>query len=122
MFNIGVTLTILVVMFQGSKSPDGPKISYELFRNLLFLGWWIVPICGVSAGMVLFIITLLFIYFHTVVAFIGVLYPAIDIANGRILHMLSYDFASSLKCVVLFLGLNHLCAVSTLKNMIKVIR
>jgi len=66
---------------------------------LIFLKttWWVIPFCGFVA------------------VYIGCLYPFFDHKFGECHHN-DREWTSIIRCVVIFIGLNHLCAKITFEN------
>jgi len=66
---------------------------------LLFLKttWWVIPFCGFAA------------------VYIGCLYPFFDHKFGECHHN-DREWTSIIRCVAIFIGLNHLCAKITFEN------
>ena len=99
----GVVLFILgaflaIVLFVLSVLPEARRrqieaLDFEIIANLFSTVWWIAPSCGTAAAVV------------------GLVYPCSDIRLGRP-HKLKREWSSVTRCVVLFLGISHACAVS----------
>lgn len=68
--------------------------------NVLFFlktTWWVIPFCGFAA------------------VYIGCLYPFFDHKFGECHHN-DREWTSIIRCVAIFIGLNHLCAKITFEN------
>lgn len=99
----GVVLFILgtffaMVLFTFSVLPEVRRRRIQdigIIANLFSAVWWIAPSSGTAAAVV------------------GIIYPCSDIRLGKP-HKLEREWSSVAKCVVLFLGISHACAVSFL--------
>lgn len=97
----GVVLFILgtffaMVLFTFSVLPEVRKRRIQdigIIAKLFSAVWWIAPSSGTAAAVV------------------GLIYPCSDIRLGKP-HKLEREWSSVFKCVVLFLGISHACAVS----------
>lgn len=99
----GVVLFILgaffaMVLFMFSVLPEARRkriqaLDIGIIANLFSTVWWIAPSSGTAAAVV------------------GIIYPCSDIRLGKP-HKLEREWSSVAKCVVLFLGISHACAVS----------
>ena len=99
----GVVLFILgaffaMVLFMFSVLPEARRkriqaLDFGIIANLFSAVWWIAPSSGTAAALV------------------GIIYPCTDIRLGKP-HKLEREWSSVAKCVVLFLGISHACAVS----------
>lgn len=99
----GIVLFILgaffaMVLFMFSVAPEArrkriPALDLTIIANLFSAVWWIAPSSG------------------TVAALVGIMYPCSDIRLGKP-HKLQREWSSVAKCVGLFLGIGHACAVS----------
>ena len=98
----GVVLFILgaffgMVLFMFSVLPEARRkriqVDFGIIANLFSAVWWIAPSSGTAAALV------------------GIIYPCSDIRLGKP-HKLQREWSSVAKCVVLFLGISHACAVS----------
>ncbi|XP_078473111.1 insulin-induced gene 1 protein-like [Lampetra fluviatilis] len=82
LFVVGATLALLMeLLLQPPASRSG----------LLSAGWWVPPVCGTAAAV------------------IGLLYPCLDSCLGEP-HKLEREWASVLRCVAVFVGINHASA------------
>lgn len=101
----GVVLFILgaffaLVLFMFSVLPEVRRkrihaVDFGIIVNLFSSVWWIAPSSGTMAALV------------------GIIYPCTDVRLGKP-HKLQREWSSVAKCVVLFLGISHACAVSFL--------
>ena len=101
----GVVLFILgaffaLVLFMFSVLPEVRRkrihaVDFGIIVNLFCSVWWIAPSSGTMAALV------------------GIIYPCTDLRLGKP-HKLQREWSSVAKCVVLFLGISHACAVSFL--------
>lgn len=97
----GVVLFILgtffaMVLFTFSVLPEVRRRRIQdigIIAKLFSAVWWIAPSSGTAAAVV------------------GLIYPCSDIRLGKP-HKLEREWSSVFKCVVLFLGISHACAVS----------
>lgn len=98
LFILGVFFAMVLFMF--SVLPEARRkriqaLDFGIIANLFSAVWWIAPSSG------------------TVAAVVGIIYPCSDIRLGKP-HKLQREWSSVAKCVVLFLGISHACAVSFL--------
>ena len=96
LFILGVFFAMVLFMF--SILPEARRkqiraVDFGIITNLFSAVWWIAPSSG------------------TVAAVVGIIYPCSDIRLGKP-HKLQREWSSVAKCVGLFLGISHACAVS----------
>ena len=86
--------TLKLFQYLGRESSIG--LALEL-KNMIYSGWWIPIITGVFACIV------------------GLLYPCVDSKLGEP-HYFRRDWNSVVRCIVVFVGINHFSTVSLLRN------
>ena len=96
LFILGAFIALVLFMF--SVLPEVRRkrihaVDFGIVVNLFSTVWWIAPSSG------------------TVAALVGIIYPCTDVRLGKP-HKLQREWSSVAKCVVLFLGISHACAVS----------
>ncbi|ERE67022.1 insulin-induced protein [Cricetulus griseus] len=66
----------------------------EVIATIFSSAWWVPPCCGTAAAVV------------------GLLYPCIDSHLGEP-HKFKREWASVMRCIAVFVGINHASAVSS---------
>ena len=89
---LALVLTVLSVLPESQRRNLG-VLPQEVFANVLSDIWWIPPSCGTAAVV------------------IGLIYPMSDSRLGEP-HKFQRDWSSVARCVAIFVGINHACAVS----------
>lgn len=84
--------TLKLVHVLGTKSNTG--LAFVL-KNIIYYSWWIPVVTGVFACI------------------IGLVYPCMDSKLG-VPHYFRRDWTSVLRCVAVFMGINHFSTVSFL--------
>lgn len=89
---------LAMVLFMLSVLPEAQKrrwqvLPIDIFANLYSKGWWIPPSCGTAAALV------------------GLIYPCSDSRLGKP-HAFQREWSSVTRCVAMFVGISHACAVS----------
>lgn len=89
LFSVGVVLALVLNLLQVQRSvtlfPD------EALATVFSSAWWVPPCCGTAAAVV------------------GLLYPCIDSHLGEP-HKFKREWASVMRCVAVFVGINHASA------------
>ncbi|XP_055990811.1 insulin-induced gene 1 protein isoform X1 [Sorex fumeus] len=89
LFSVGALLALVLNLLQVQRSvtlfPDEPLAA------VLASAWWVPPCCGTAAAVV------------------GLLYPCIDSHLGEP-HKFKREWASVMRCVAVFVGINHASA------------
>ncbi|CAD7689332.1 unnamed protein product [Nyctereutes procyonoides] len=89
LFSVGVVLALVLYLPQVQR--HGPVFPEEALATVFSSAWWVPPCCGAAAAVV------------------GLLYPCIDSHLGEP-HKLKREWASVMRCVAVFLGINHASA------------
>ncbi|XP_027394298.1 insulin-induced gene 1 protein isoform X1 [Bos indicus x Bos taurus] len=89
LFSVGVVLALVLNLLQVQRNvtlfPD------EVIATIFSSAWWVPPCCGTAAAVV------------------GLLYPCIDSHLGEP-HKFKREWASVMRCVAVFVGINHASA------------
>ncbi|XP_004620220.2 insulin-induced gene 1 protein [Sorex araneus] len=89
LFSVGALLALVLNLLQVQRSvtlfPDEP------LATVFSSAWWVPPCCGTAAAVV------------------GLLYPCIDSHLGEP-HKFKREWASVMRCVAVFVGINHASA------------
>ncbi|XP_054430755.1 insulin-induced gene 1 protein [Pteronotus mesoamericanus] len=89
LFSVGVVLALVLNLLQVQRNvtlfPD------EVIATVFSSAWWVPPCCGTAAAVV------------------GLLYPCIDSHLGEP-HKFKREWASVMRCVAVFVGINHASA------------
>ncbi|XP_036905394.1 insulin-induced gene 1 protein [Sturnira hondurensis] len=89
LFSVGVVLALVLNLLQVQRNvtlfPD------EVIATAFSSAWWVPPCCGTAAAVV------------------GLLYPCIDSHLGEP-HKFKREWASVMRCVAVFVGINHASA------------
>jgi len=94
LFTMGAVLAfVLNVLQMEYKSNLFPSNIWVFLKTT----WWVIPFCGFAA------------------VYIGFLYPFFDHKFGECHHN-DREWTSIIRCVAIFIGLNHLCAKITFEN------
>ncbi|CAJ0927987.1 unnamed protein product [Ranitomeya imitator] len=93
LFLIGVFLALVLNLLQVQRNVT--LFPPDVLSSLLSSAWWVPLCCGTAA------------------AAIGLLYPCIDRQLGKP-HRFKREWSSVLRCVAVFVGINHASAVSFL--------
>ena len=91
---------LAMVLFMLSVLPEAQKrrwqvLPIEVFAQIYSTAWWIPPSCGTAAAVV------------------GLIYPCSDSRLGKP-HVFQREWSSVTRCVAMFVGISHACAVSFL--------
>ncbi|PAA63682.1 hypothetical protein BOX15_Mlig014876g3 [Macrostomum lignano] len=89
LFLLGVGVSLLINVIQAQRSHT--LITSE-WLGLIKSGMWVPPVCGISSVL------------------IGLLYPTLDHQLGNPVTDQHNDWTSVIRCVALFVGLNHATA------------
>lgn len=95
---LALFLTVLSSLPESRRRNLG-DLPYEVILNVFSDTWWIPPSCGTAAVV------------------IGLIYPMSDSRLGEP-HKFQRDWSSVARCVAIFVGINHACAVSLCSNII----
>ncbi|XP_063142729.1 insulin-induced gene 1 protein isoform X2 [Rattus norvegicus] len=94
LFSFGVVLALVLNLLQIQRNvtlfPD------EVIATIFSSAWWVPPCCGTAAAVV------------------GLLYPCIDSHLGEP-HKFKREWASVMRCIAVFVGINHASAVSSVE-------
>lgn len=95
LFFIGVFLALVLNLLQIQRNVTlfPPDVITSIFSS----AWWVPPCCGTASAV------------------IGLLYPCIDRHLGEP-HKFKREWSSVMRCVAVFVGINHASAVSFLKH------
>ncbi|CAF94851.1 unnamed protein product [Tetraodon nigroviridis] len=93
LFSVGVFLALVLNLLQVQRNVTlfPPDVLSSIFSS----AWWVPPCCGSAS------------------AIIGLLYPCIDRRLGEP-HRFKREWSSVMRCVAVFVGINHASAVSFL--------
>ncbi|MED6243895.1 Insulin-induced protein 2 protein [Ataeniobius toweri] len=91
LFFVGVFLALVLNLLQVQRNVTlfPPDVISSIFSSV----WWVPPSCGMASAM------------------IGMLYPCIDRRLGEP-HKFKREWSSVMRCVAVFVGINHASAVS----------
>ena len=89
---LALVLTVLSMLPESRRRNLG-VLPHEVIVNVFSDTWWIPPSCGTAAVV------------------IGLIYPMSDSRIGEP-HKIQRDWSSVARCVAIFVGINHACAVS----------
>ncbi|KAG9349012.1 hypothetical protein JZ751_029330 [Albula glossodonta] len=92
LFSVGVFLALVLNLLQVQRNVTlfPPDVIASIFSS----AWWVPPCCGTASAM------------------IGLLYPCIDSRLGEP-HKFKREWSSVMRCVAVFVGINHASAVVT---------
>lgn len=109
LFILGSILSFVLNILQMEyKSNLFPSNVLSFFQTI----WWAIPVCGLAAGIKLYLFFLsIFIYVFFFKVYIGISYPYFDHKLGQCHHN-DRDWTLIIRCISVFIGFNHLCAVS----------
>ncbi|XP_065739796.1 insulin-induced gene 1 protein isoform X1 [Phocoena phocoena] len=91
LFSVGVVLALVLNLLQVQRNVT--LFPEEVIATIFSSAWWVPPCCGTAAAVV------------------GLLYPCIDSRLGEP-HKFKREWASVMRCVAVFVGINHASAVS----------
>ncbi|KAB0403149.1 hypothetical protein E2I00_008047, partial [Balaenoptera physalus] len=91
LFSVGVVLALVLNLLQVQRNVT--LFPEEVIATIFSSAWWVPPCCGTAAAVV------------------GLLYPCIDSHLGEP-HKFKREWASVMRCVAVFVGINHASAVS----------
>ncbi|XP_020042278.1 insulin-induced gene 1 protein [Castor canadensis] len=98
LFSVGVVLALVLNLLQIQRNvtlfPD------EVIATIFSSAWWVPPCCGTAAAVV------------------GLLYPCIDSHLGEP-HKFKREWASVMRCIAVFVGINHASAKLDFANNIQ---
>ncbi|KAK5611393.1 Insulin-induced protein 2 protein [Crenichthys baileyi] len=96
LFFVGVFLALVLNLLQVQRNVTlfPPDVISSIFSSV----WWVPPSCGMASAM------------------IGMLYPCIDRRLGEP-HKFKREWSSVMRCVAVFVGINHASAVSFNKGL-----
>ncbi|XP_047226852.1 insulin-induced gene 2 protein isoform X3 [Girardinichthys multiradiatus] len=97
LFFVGVFLALVLNLLQVQRNVTlfPPDVISSIFSSV----WWVPPSCGMASAM------------------IGMLYPCIDRRLGEP-HKFKREWSSVMRCVAVFVGINHASAVSFNKGIL----
>lgn len=92
LFLVGVFLALVLNLLQVQRNVTlfPPDVISSIFSS----AWWVPPCCGTASAL------------------IGLLYPCIDSRLGEP-HKFKREWSSVMRCVAVFVGINHASAVSS---------
>nr|XP_058929575.1 insulin-induced gene 1 protein isoform X3 [Kogia breviceps] len=89
LFSVGVVLALVLNLLQVQRNVT--LFPEEVIATIFSSAWWVPPCCGTAAAVV------------------GLLYPCIDSHLGEP-HKFKREWASVMRCVAVFVGINHASA------------
>ncbi|XP_067603662.1 insulin-induced gene 1 protein isoform X3 [Pseudorca crassidens] len=89
LFSVGVVLALVLNLLQVQRNVT--LFPEEVIATIFSSAWWVPPCCGTAAAVV------------------GLLYPCIDSRLGEP-HKFKREWASVMRCVAVFVGINHASA------------
>ncbi|XP_074171161.1 insulin-induced gene 1 protein [Rhinolophus sinicus] len=89
LFSVGVVLALVLNLLQVQRNVT--LFPEEVIATIFSSAWWVPPCCGTAAAVV------------------GLLYPCIDSHLGEP-HKFKREWASVIRCVAVFVGINHASA------------
>ncbi|KAM7120774.1 insulin-induced gene 1 protein [Molossus nigricans] len=89
LFSVGVVLALVLNLLQVQRNVT--LFPEEVIATTFSSAWWVPPCCGTAAAVV------------------GLLYPCIDSHLGEP-HKFKREWASVMRCVAVFVGINHASA------------
>ncbi|XP_012589327.1 PREDICTED: insulin-induced gene 1 protein, partial [Condylura cristata] len=89
LFSVGVVLALVLNLLQVQRNVT--LFPEEVIATVFSSAWWVPPCCGTAAAVV------------------GLLYPCIDSRLGEP-HKFKREWASVMRCVAVFVGINHASA------------
>ncbi|XP_029968641.1 insulin-induced gene 2 protein [Salarias fasciatus] len=98
LFSVGVFLALVLNLLQVQRNVTlfPPDVLSSIFSS----AWWVPPCCGTASAM------------------IGLLYPCIDRRLGEP-HKFKREWSSVMRCVAVFVGINHASAKVDFANNIQ---
>ncbi|KAJ8775829.1 hypothetical protein J1605_016056 [Eschrichtius robustus] len=90
LFSVGVVLALVLNLLQVQRNVT--LFPEEVIATIFSSAWWVPPCCGTAAAVV------------------GLLYPCIDSHLGEP-HKFKREWASVMRCVAVFVGINHASAL-----------
>ncbi|MEE6523322.1 hypothetical protein FKM82_022168 [Ascaphus truei] len=91
LFAVGAFLALVLNLLQIQRNVT--LFPEEVIATIFSSAWWVPPCCGTAAAVV------------------GLLYPCIDSRLGEP-HKFKREWASVMRCIAVFVGINHASAVS----------
>ncbi|XP_066094067.1 insulin-induced gene 1 protein isoform X2 [Saccopteryx bilineata] len=98
LFSVGVVLALVLNLLQVQRNVT--LFPEEVIATIFSSAWWVPPCCGTAAAVV------------------GLLYPCIDSHLGEP-HKFKREWASVMRCVAVFVGINHASAKLDFANNIQ---
>lgn len=89
LFMVGVLLALVLNLLQVQRNIT--LFPPDVISNIFSTAWWVPPSCGSAAAL------------------IGLLYPCMDSRLGEP-HRLKREWSSVMRCVAVFVGINHASA------------